>query len=131
MTAQSFAFTKIVVADLDAAEHFYAQTLGLSRVTYIEFGEGPGQLQEVILAVPDGGPGSPQLNLIRYPNRPMSAPGETVIGFMVDDVEATVTAFSAAGGCITVPVVEMPDHRIKLAYASDLDGHIIEVIQAL
>ncbi|WP_097093766.1 VOC family protein [Novosphingobium sp. Chol11] len=131
MTAQSFAFTKLVVADLAAAERFYIQTLGLSRLTYIEWGEGPGQLEEVVLVVPNGGPGSPQLNLIRYPNKPMPAPGETVIGFMVSDVEAIVAAFIEAGGRITVPVVEMSEHRLKLAYATDLDGHIIEVLQAL
>lgn len=131
MTALSFVFTKIVVANLNAAEQFYSRTLGLSRVTYIEFGEGVGQLQEVILAVPNGDPGGAQLNLIRYPNKPMPAPGETVIGFMVDDVDATVAAMNDAGACITVPVVELPDHRLKLAYVTDLDGHIIEVIQTL
>lgn len=131
MTALSFSFTKLVVSDLHASEQFYIRTLDLSRVTYVEFGEGWEQLQEIILAVPNGAPGSPQLILIHYPNRPMPVPGETVIGFAVDDVEATVAALSEAGGRITVPVVEMTEHRLKLAYATDLDGHIIEVIQAL
>ena len=131
MTALSFAFTKIVVADLNAAEQFYTRTLGLSRVTYIEFGEGLGQLQEVILTVPNGAAGAAQLNLIRYPNKPIPAPGETVIGFMVNDVDATVAAMTDAGARVTVPVVEMTDHRLKLAYVTDLDGHIIEIIQTL
>lgn len=131
MTALSFAFTKMVVANLEAAEQFYCQTLGLSRVTYIEFGEGLGQLQEVILTVPNAATGAAQLNLIRYPNKPIPAPGETVIGFMVSDVDATVAAMAEAGARITVPVVEMADHHLKLAYLTDLDGHIIEIIQTL
>ncbi len=131
MATLSFAFTKIVVADLDASEQFYSRTLGLERLAYIEFGEGPGQLQEVILAVPGGASGGAQLNLVRYPNKPMSAPSETVIGFMVDDVDETVAKMSDAGARITVPVLEMPDHRLKLAYVTDIDGHIIELIQTL
>lgn len=131
MTALSFAFTKIVVTDLDASEQFHIQTLGLSRVNYIEFGEGAAQLQEVILAVPDGGSGGAHLSLIRLPNRPVSRPGETVIGFMVDDVGATVAAMADAGARITVPVMEMADHQLKLAYLTDLDGHIIDLLQSM
>jgi lactoylglutathione lyase len=129
MTALSFAFTKIVVADLDASEAFYTRALGLSRVTYIEFGEGAGQLQEVVLVAPNGAPGGAQLSLVRYPNQPVLAPGETVIGFMVDDVEATAAAMVEAGARITVPVQEVPEHRLKLAFAVDPDGHTIEIIQ--
>ena len=76
MTALSFSFTKLVVSDLHASEQFYIRTLGLSRVTYVEFGEGWEQLQEIILAVPNGAPGSPQLILIHTPNRPMQVPGD-------------------------------------------------------
>lgn len=131
MPALSFAFTKIIVADLDASEQFYIQALGLSRVTYIEFGEGIGRLQEVVLAVPNDTSGGAHLQLIHYPNKPVPAPGETVIGFMVDNVDATVAAMTGAGARVTVPVMDMPDHRLKLAYVTDLDGHIIELLQAL
>lgn len=129
MTALSFAFTKIIVADLDASEQFYSQTLGLSRVTYIEFGEGVGHLQEVVLAMPNGSADAAQLNLIHFPNKPMPAPGATVIGFMVADVDATVAAMTGAGGSVTVPALEMAEHRLKLAYVTDIDGHIIEILQ--
>ena len=131
MSKLSFAFTKLVVADLTAAEQFYKKTLGLSRVTYIEFGEGPEELQEVVLTVPGGAPGGALLNLIRYPNRPMPAPGETVIGFIVDDVEATVAALTGAGARIKIPVVDMADEGLRLAYVTDLDGHTIEILQSL
>ena len=131
MAASSFSFTKIVVADLAASERFYSKTLGLSRVTYIEWGEGPALLQEVVLTVPTAETAGAHLNLIRYPNKPMPEPSETVIGFMVGDVDATVAAFRDAGGQITVPPVELPDHRVKLAYATDLDGHIIEILETL
>jgi catechol 2,3-dioxygenase-like lactoylglutathione lyase family enzyme len=131
MPALSFAFTKIVVGDLDAAERYYGATLGLTRVAYIEFGEGTNALQEVILAVPDSPTNWARLNLIHFPNRPVPAPGETVIGFMVDDVEKTAVAMTQAGGRITVPVRELTDYRMKLAYVADPEGQIVEILQTL
>ena len=100
-------------------------------MTYIEFGEGAGQLQEVILAVPDGGSGGAHLNLIRFPNRPVSRPGETVIGFMVDDVGATVAAMADAGARITVPVMEMADPEkmittaVRICKPSLINGFVL------
>lgn len=130
MTASSFAFAKIVVSDLDASEQFYSQALGLARVTYIEFGEEEGRLQEVVLGLPNAMPGAANLQLIHFPNRPLPAPGATVLGFMVDDLDATITKLTDKGARITVPVLEMPEHHLRLAYVADLDGHIIELIQA-
>ncbi|HEY4547202.1 MAG TPA: VOC family protein [Pedomonas sp.] len=131
MAALSFALAKIIVGDLDAVEKFYTSTLGLTRAAYIEFGEGPGQLQEVILAVPGGGPTDVKLHLVRYPNNPAPVPGEAIVGFMVDDVEATAAAMIAAGGRIVAPVQEIPEHRLKLAFVADVEGHTVEILQAL
>lgn len=131
MTAQSFAFTKIVVGDLDAAEGFYSRTLGLARVAYIEFGEGAGALREVIMSVPGGSADRAQLNLIHYPNRPAPSPSQTVIGFMVKDVEETAATMTQAGGRITVPVRALPDHGVKLAYIAGPEDQTIEILQTL
>lgn len=129
MSALSFAFTKIVVADLEASERFYEKALGLSRVAYIEFGEGYDQLQEVVLAVPGSATGGANLQLIHYPARPKPAPSEAVIGFTVADAEKSVAAMTAAGGRVTVPVTAIADHNVTCAYVADLDGHLIEIIQ--
>jgi len=129
MSALSFAFTKIVVADLAASERFYEQALGLSRVAYIEFGEGFDQLQEVVPAVPGSAPGGANLQLIHYPGRPKAAPSEAVIGFTVGDADKSVAAMAAAGGRVTVPVTTIADHGVSCAYVADLDGHLIEIIQ--
>jgi len=133
MPALSFAFTKIVVTDLGAAEAFYTRTLGLSRVAFIEFGEGPSALREAVLSVPGGSPDRAQLNLICYPNRPVAAPTpkETVIGFMVDDVAATAATMTQAGAQITVPVTDLPDHGVKLAYLEGPEAQTIELLQPL
>lgn len=118
------------MADLEKSERFYTETLGLSRVTYIEFGEGPGALEKVILAVPEQAAGMAQLNLIRYPNLPVPTPGEAVFGFMVDNIEATMSAVVAAGSQIAVPLQEIPDHRLKLSFITDPEGHMIEILHS-
>lgn len=129
MSALSFAFTKIVVADLEASERFYEKALGLSRAAYIEFGEEFDRLQEVVLAVPGSVSGGANLQLIHYPGRPKPVPGEAVIGFTVADAETSVAAMRAAGGRVTVPVTTIADHGVTCAYVADLDGHLIEIIQ--
>jgi len=129
MSALSFAFTKIVVADLTASERFYEEALGLFRVAYIEFGEGANRLQEVVLALPEAAPGAANLQLIHYPGRPKPASSETVIGFTVADAEASVATMTAAGGRVTVPVTTIDGHGVTCAYVADLDGHLIEIIQ--
>jgi lactoylglutathione lyase len=131
MPALNFAFTKMVVADLAAAEHFYTSTLGLTRLTYIEFGEGSHALKEVILSIAGADPQVARLNLIHYPSRPTPAPGEAIFGFMVDDIEAALEAMIAAGGQIAVPLQDVPEHSLRLAFIADPEGHMVEILQAL
>lgn len=129
MSALSFAFTKVVVADLEASERFYEKALGLSRVAYIEFGEGFDQLQEVVLAVPGSAPGGANLQLIHYPGRPKPTHSDTVIGFTVADAQKTLAAMTAAGGRVTVPVTSIAEHGVICAFVADPDGHVIEILQ--
>ena len=129
MAAKAFAFTKLIVGDIEQAERFYCSTLGFTRTATIEAGEGEGQLREFILSL--GDQRGPQLILIQYLNRPTPAPGESVLGFMVDDVPTSVDTMIAAGAKVVVPVTEVPEHGLKLAYVSDPQGHLIEILQPL
>ena len=129
MPTLKFAFTKMVVADLAAAERFYTTTLGLTRVANVESGEGIHALQEVILSVPGATGDAAQLALIHYPNRPMPSLGEAEFGFAVTDIEATIAAMTAAGGQIVVPLLDLPEHRLRLAFITDPQGHLIELLE--
>lgn len=124
-----FAFTKIIVADIAAMERFYVEGLGLGVVTRISVDEGDWALEEVVLSVGPN-PGT-QLNLVQYRDRPCPAPGEAVVGLSVRDIGAVIEAVSVAGGAIVVPVQVLPDYALRLAYVSDPEGHLIELIEPM
>jgi predicted enzyme related to lactoylglutathione lyase len=131
MAVSNFALTKIAVADLVAQERFYTRALGLVRTAYIEHGEGEAQLKEAILGVPNAPAGAAQLSLVQYASKPAPPLGEVVTVFMSDDVQATIGLVIEAGGRVVVPVQEVAEHRVKLAFAVDPEGHTIEFIQNL
>jgi predicted enzyme related to lactoylglutathione lyase len=131
MAILNLALTKIVVADVEAQERFYTQALGLTRTAYIEQGEGEAHIREAILGVAGAQLGMAQLSLVQYVGRAAPPPGEAIIAFMSNDLEATIAAMVEAGGQIVVPVQEVPEHGLKLAFVIDPEGHTVEILQTL
>jgi predicted enzyme related to lactoylglutathione lyase len=130
VTVNSFLFTKLMVRDIVKLERFYREVLGFAHVRRIEEGAGNHAFVEVFLSVGQA-PGGPQLVLMQYLNRPAPAPGEAVLGLMVDDVDETVTAVQAGGGGIAVPAFIIPEHFLRMAYVTDPEGHTLELMQML
>ncbi|MCP1471671.1 catechol 2,3-dioxygenase-like lactoylglutathione lyase family enzyme [Sphingobium sp. OAS761] len=128
MLIKSFAFTKIIVADVKAMERFYCDTLGLTVAARIDINERGWDLEEVVLSV---GGGATQLNLLQYRDRPAPPLGEAVVGLNVDDMDATIAAARAGGGALVTEPVEIPDHGIKICYVADPEGHLLELLQVI
>jgi len=129
--ALNFTLTKIIVADIDAMEQFYIRTLGLSRIAYLEHGEGDTAFKEVILGTADASQVAAKISFVQYLAKASPTPGEAIVAFMVDDVAAVLAAMCDAGGAVAVPVQDIPEHRLKLAYVTDPEGHMVEIMQAL
>ena len=123
-----FAFTKLVVADLARLERFYCDALGMQVRARLDIAEKGWDLEELILVV---GRSQTLLNLIHYRDRPAPAPGEVVVGLSVDDLDATIAAAVAGGGSVAVEPVEIPEHKLRLAYVADPEGHLLELLQSL
>ena len=128
MTALSFGFTKIVVADLERAERFYSQVFGLQPLHRVRAEDHAYPLEEVILSL---SPEGHKLLLVRYLTRPCPPAGAAWIGFTVAGMGATLVAVTACGGSIEVPPHDNPEHGVIAAIAADPDGHLIEVIQLM
>lgn len=128
MTAIAFALAKFKVGDLAGLETFYTQALGFTVTARIDEGEGAHELHELILALPGS---QPQFALIQYPNLPLPQPGEAVVALMVDDLEATLAAVEAGGGRNVTGIIPVPDYNMQLAYATDPEGHTLELMQML
>lgn len=131
MAPTGFSFTKMIVADLAAAKRFYTETMGLKVVLTFATGEGSDQLEEAILSQTGTYNGGHSLALVQYLNRPPARPGEAIFGFSVEDVDATIKAVIAAGGALARPARTIPEHNIKVAFVTDPEGHLLEIVQML
>jgi len=125
----SFAFTKLVVRDLEGMAAFYREAYGLHAVNRVS-GEriADEEIDEIILSPdPDAAYGS--LVLLRYTARGASPRGELVLGFTTDDLPALLERVRAAGGAVHAPVEEMPALHLRVAFATDPEGHLAELVQ--
>ena len=130
MTALAVTFTKLVVGDLEAAERFYRDVLGLTPMGRHFAGEGD-LAQELIPLSTTGKPEDSRLVLSRFLHRPPPVPGEAWIGFLVADVDAAAAAVAKAGGKIVKPAEDVPEHGVRAVILSDPEGHMMELAQML
>ncbi|MEV4580416.1 VOC family protein [Nonomuraea jabiensis] len=118
-----FAFTKLLVGDLEAEVAFYSAVLGLVIKHRVSAGEG----EEVILCAT--GHEEPSLVLLHRPHQARPEPGEAVLGFVVEDVEHAVRAAERAGGVVRVAPKAVPRADVTVAQVEDPDGHLVELLQ--
>jgi predicted enzyme related to lactoylglutathione lyase len=126
-----FAFTKLVVHDLDRMAGFYRDAYGLHSVRRVR-GEkiGPEEIDEIMLSAdPQASWGS--LVLLRYLGRERAASGEVILGFTTGDLPALLERVRAAGGAVHTPIQEMPELKLRVAFATDPEGHLAELVQML
>jgi predicted enzyme related to lactoylglutathione lyase len=126
-----FAFTKLVVHDLEKSATFYRDAYGLHAVRRVR-GEriGDEEIDEIMLAAdPQAAFGS--FVLLKYLGRAAPSGGELVLGFTTGDLPALIDRVRAAGGRVAVPMREMPELRLRVAFATDPEGHLAELVQLL
>lgn len=129
--AAAFAFTKLVVHDLEKMAAFYTAVYGLHAVQRVR-GEriGPEEIDEIMLS-PDPAAPFGSLVLLRYLGRGPSPHGEVILGFTSDDLPALLDRVRAAGGRVEAPMREMPELRLRVAFARDPEGHLAELVQVV
>jgi len=127
--ASSFAFTKLIVHDLEKMAVFYREVYGLHAVNRVR-GEhiGDDEIDEIMMS-PDPTAQWSSLVLLKYAHREASPNGELILGFTTDDLPALLERVRAAGGGVHAPIKEMPELRIRVAFATDPEGHLAELVQ--
>jgi len=127
----TFGFTKLVVHDLEKMAGFYRDVYGLQAVNRVR-GESIGgeEIDEIMLS-PDPNAQWGSLVLLEYVARAPSPNGEVILGFTTDDLPALLERVRKAGGSITAPIKEMPELKIRVAFATDPEGHLAELVQLL
>lgn len=127
----SFGFTKLIVHDLEKLATFYREAYGLHAVSRLR-GESIGgeEIDEIMLSTdPKASYGT--LVLLEYPGRGPSPSGELILGFTTDDLPALLDRVRAAGGGVHAPIKEMPEMKLRVAFATDPEGHLAELVQML
>jgi len=126
MLTNSPAFSGFAVTDLDAAQAFYAETLGLevarNEMGFLEITLGSGA---VVLA---------------YPKDDHQPAGFTILNFPVDDVEAAVDALNQRG--VVTKIYSNPDFGTDakgisrgqgpdIAWFRDPAGNVLSVLKTV
>jgi len=124
-----FAFTKLVVADLEAANAFYTAVFGIQELARVSAAIGGRAIEEIMY-----GPtreGGAQFVLLTYADLDAPRDDEVILGFMTDDIDGVVRRSLAAGGGVVGEPEDMPEHGVRVAFVTDNEGHLIEVVQRL
>ena len=126
----SYAFTKLVVDDLEKMAAFYSQVYGLREVARVQERIAGAAIDEIMLGVgADMSPGS--LVLLKFVDAPPPRNGEVILGFTTDDLPALLERVRAAGGAVHDAIRQMPEMKIQVAFATDPEGHLAELVQLL
>ena len=124
-----FGFSKTFVHDLDAMASFYENVFGMlpfNRHQDVMFGR---QIDEITYQ--STYPGGPALTLIKYMDSEGPSAGESVQGFITQNLEELIERAKAAGGTVPEAIRTIPEFGIKVAFVCDPEGHINEVVEML
>ena len=122
-----FSFSKLIVHDLEGTAAFYKAVFGLVEWQRVQSATNGRAIDEISFLPTYPGGGS--LTLIKFLDAPAAQDGEMIVGFTTGEIHALLERVIAAGGRVTEPVRAMPEHHLHVAFVSDVEGHLIEVVQ--
>lgn len=122
-----FSFSKLLVDDLEKTAAFYESVCGLVEHQRVDATIDGRPIREITFLPTYPGGGS--LTLLKFVAATKPHNDETILGFTTSDIEAFVERVVAAGGRVSDPIRSMPEHRLRVAFVQDVEGHLIEVVQ--
>lgn len=131
MPPETFAFTKLIVHDLEQMVAFYRDVYGLHAVHRVRGQSIGGEEIDEVMMSPDPSAQWSTLVLLKYLGRAPSPSGEVILGFTTADLPALVERVTKAGGSIHAPPKELPELKVRVAFAKDPEGHLAELVQVL
>jgi predicted enzyme related to lactoylglutathione lyase len=129
VTPTPFAFTKLVVHDVEKMAAFYRDVYGLHAVNRVRGESIAGEEIDEIMLSPDPAAQWGSLVLLKYLGRKASPNGEVILGFTTDELPALLDRVRAAGGGIHAAIEDLPELKIRVAFATDPEGHLAELVE--
>jgi predicted enzyme related to lactoylglutathione lyase len=124
-----FGFTKLVVQDLEAMAAFYKDVAGLVEMARVQDAVGDRKIDEILFNAT--GQGGATFVLFKFLDREAPAQEEVILGFQTDDIVTFVERTKAGGGTVVAPIEVKEAHGVKVAFVTDPEGHLIEVVELL
>ena len=69
--------------------------------------------------------------MLKFADQASPVSNEVIVGFQTADVDAFVERALQAGGKLVDPVKDLPEHGVRVGFVSDIEGHLIEVVELL
>jgi predicted enzyme related to lactoylglutathione lyase len=126
--AAKFAFTKLVVRDLDRSVEFYRAVCGYAEPDVLKADMGSRPIAEAILRTPDG---ALDLVLMAYTDGALPGSSNTITAFDTSDLDSYTARVLEAGGTVVheINAVEVGTTRMRIAFYADPDGNLLEVME--
>lgn len=124
-----FSHTKLVVDDLERCADFYREVCGMVELGRAEATMNGRSGSEIMFAPADDG--GPMFVLVKFHGAPAPQSADVLLGFMTSDLEAFCARVAAAGGQVAQGITEIPEHGARAAFATDVEGNVLEVLQLL
>lgn len=128
-----FSFTKLVVNDLEKMARFYDEVYGFKQLQRVKAQVQQEPIDEIIMGPPgqQGPTMTESLVLFKFVNRPKVPIGEVILGFITPDLAALIGRVRANGGSVVQEAMDLPEHGVRVAFLTDPEGHLTEVVQLL
>jgi predicted enzyme related to lactoylglutathione lyase len=126
---EHFAFTKFVVADLEASAAFYTDVFGVQEQRRVKDDIGGRAIEEILFE--STAPGGASFVLLHFADTPEPATGSVIGGFLTDDIDELFPRAVAAGATVVEPPHDAPEHGVRVGFLADRDGHLLEICQLL
>lgn len=124
-----FAFTKLVVTDLDRCAAFYSEVFGLREQYRVRATIGGRPIDEILYEA--SAPGGGTFVLLRFADGSGASPAGVISGFVTDEVDVLFDRAVAAGATVVDPLHDAPEHGVRVGFLGDPEGRLIEVVQPL
>ncbi len=126
----SYAFTKLVVDDLEGMARYYCDVFGLTELQRVKAEIEGSPIDEMILGK-EGAMGG-GLILLTWLDRGAPPQGEVILGFTTSDIDELFTRVQAAGGSVReAPRDPSIGGPMLVGFVADPEGHLAEVVQML
>lgn len=129
--ALGLSFTKAIVADLQAMATFYQSVFGLKEVMRVQDAIAGQRIDEIILSeTGQMAPGS-SFVLLKFVDQEPPQTSDSILGFITPDLDDLLQRVQAAGGTVAQEARTMTELGVRVGFARDPEGRLLELVQML